>query len=200
METVTKFKYYGNHLALDFLNTLLRDQNEDVEMLQNFADILNWLVETKIISPSKRPELLNNWRDERENAQIAEKVRAFRKNLYSLVMDIVERRPLSQSVLDEINYILTHSTSHFQLINDKKGLKKERVHGFKSVMNFLVPFAETAVHLLTETNHRLIRKCENPECVIVFYDTSKNHTRRWCSMQVCGNRFKVAEFYKRHKK
>jgi len=38
--------------------------------------------------------------------------------------------------------------------------------------------------------HRL-RHCGNPECSMVFYDSAKNGTRRWCSMESCGNRHKV---------
>lgn len=36
-----------------------------------------------------------------------------------------------------------------------------------------------------------LRHCSNPECSMVFYDTAKNGTRRWCSMESCGNRHKV---------
>ena len=39
--------------------------------------------------------------------------------------------------------------------------------------------------------HRL-RKCGGEECSLVFYDTARNATRRWCSMAACGNRHKVA--------
>ena len=46
----------------------------------------------------------------------------------------------------------------------------------------------------------LVKKCENPVCVLFFYDTSKNHSRRWCSMSVCGNRMKVAAHYQRLRK
>ena len=200
MENESKFTFVGNHTVLDFINTLLKNQNGPVELLLNFPDILNWMTEAKVISPSKRTELLITWRDERENTQVVEKVRAFRKILHAMVTELIDDRAVSQNILDEINYTLAYSTSHFQIAHGKKGLTKERVHGFKSAMHFLVPFAEMAVNLLTETDHKLIRKCENPECVIVFYDTSKNHTRRWCRMQVCGNRFKAAKFYKRNRK
>ncbi|WP_304454378.1 CGNR zinc finger domain-containing protein [Nocardiopsis sp. YSL2] len=37
-----------------------------------------------------------------------------------------------------------------------------------------------------------IRGCANPACILVFFDTSKNGTRRWCSMAGCGNRAKAA--------
>ncbi|MFG1185559.1 CGNR zinc finger domain-containing protein [Xanthobacter aminoxidans] len=36
-----------------------------------------------------------------------------------------------------------------------------------------------------------LRRCANPECSLVFYDTARNGTRRWCSMAACGNRSKV---------
>lgn len=36
-----------------------------------------------------------------------------------------------------------------------------------------------------------LRHCDNPECSLVFYDTARNGTRRWCSMAACGNRHKV---------
>jgi CGNR zinc finger protein/putative stress-induced transcription regulator len=45
--------------------------------------------------------------------------------------------------------------------------------------------------------HRF-RMCANPECLTVFYDRSKNHSARWCSMQACGNRNKVRAFRERH--
>jgi predicted RNA-binding Zn ribbon-like protein len=39
-----------------------------------------------------------------------------------------------------------------------------------------------------------VRACDNPECRWLFLDTSKNHTRRWCDMKVCGNRMKARRF------
>ena len=59
--------------------------------------------------------------------------------------------------------------------------------------------AEAAAALLTEKDVSLIRRCENPACVLHFYDTSKNHRRRWCSMEICGNRMKAAAHYRRRK-
>jgi CGNR zinc finger/Putative stress-induced transcription regulator len=43
------------------------------------------------------------------------------------------------------------------------------------------------------------RMCANPECTGVFYDASKNHSRKWCSMQLCGNRSKVRSFRERER-
>jgi lactoylglutathione lyase len=46
----------------------------------------------------------------------------------------------------------------------------------------LLPVAESAADLLTVRDLSLLRKCENPACVLFFYDTTKNDARRWCSM------------------
>lgn len=54
--------------------------------------------------------------------------------------------------------------------------------------------AENLLELLDEAPDR-IRQCAHTECVLFFYDTSKNGTRRWHSMSTCGNRAKAARHY-----
>ncbi|MEU0564044.1 CGNR zinc finger domain-containing protein [Nonomuraea sp. NPDC005983] len=44
-----------------------------------------------------------------------------------------------------------------------------------------------------------VRRCANPECVLWYLDVSKNGSRRWCSMDVCGNRAKVGRFHQRQR-
>jgi predicted RNA-binding Zn ribbon-like protein len=43
------------------------------------------------------------------------------------------------------------------------------------------------------------KECSNPTCRSVFYDRSKNHSGRWCSMASCGNRAKVRAFRERER-
>jgi len=45
--------------------------------------------------------------------------------------------------------------------------------------------------------HRF-RMCADPTCHTAFYDRSKNHSAKWCSMSSCGNRNKVRMFRERH--
>ncbi|MEV7670453.1 CGNR zinc finger domain-containing protein [Streptomyces sp. NPDC088752] len=44
-----------------------------------------------------------------------------------------------------------------------------------------------------------IRACAHEACILHFFDTSRNGTRRWCSMAVCGNRAKASRHYARTK-
>jgi predicted RNA-binding Zn ribbon-like protein len=46
------------------------------------------------------------------------------------------------------------------------------------------------VRLITEGDFHRIRECGGHACGWLFYDRSKNNRRRWCEMEVCGNRAK----------
>lgn len=56
--------------------------------------------------------------------------------------------------------------------------------------------ADSYLRLLAADPER-IRRCANAECILHFFDTSKNGARRWCSMAGCGNRAKAARHYDR---
>ena len=58
--------------------------------------------------------------------------------------------------------------------------------------DLLLPIAEAMGDLLCNVDFASVRKCESPACTLWFRDVSKNHTRRWCSMAICGNRAKAA--------
>lgn len=62
----------------------------------------------------------------------------------------------------------------------------------------LGPVAEAVAQLLAEGDFTLVKQCEHPDCVLWFYDRTKAHKRRWCSMAVCGNRYKAAQFRKKN--
>jgi len=59
--------------------------------------------------------------------------------------------------------------------------------------------ARSANELLQSAELEKLRGCGDPECRWLFLDTSKNHTRRWCDMAVCGNRMKARRFKAQHK-
>jgi predicted RNA-binding Zn ribbon-like protein len=65
---------------------------------------------------------------------------------------------------------------------------------------WLMPLAESAAQLLAEEDFGLVRKCESSECTLYFYDRTKSHRRRWCSMATRGARHKVSNFRARHDK
>jgi predicted RNA-binding Zn ribbon-like protein len=63
--------------------------------------------------------------------------------------------------------------------------------------DLLAPLAHSAATLFANVDRSRVRKCD--QCVLHFHDTSKKGTRRWCSMQLCGNRLKVAAYAARRR-
>jgi predicted RNA-binding Zn ribbon-like protein len=64
--------------------------------------------------------------------------------------------------------------------------------------DLFAPLAHGAAKLISSVDHNRVRKCG--QCVLHFHDTSKKGTRRWCSMQLCGNRLKVAAYAARQRR
>jgi predicted RNA-binding Zn ribbon-like protein len=62
--------------------------------------------------------------------------------------------------------------------------------------------AQDALDLLSRADLKRVKQCSgaNQDCGWLFYDTSRNHTRRWCSMEGCGSRMKMRRLYARHRK
>ena len=78
---------------------------------------------------------------------------------------------------------------------DAVSLKK---HGPGGTDPWLLEVARDAADLFCDADLSLLKQCEADTCVRVFYDTTKNHTRRWC-VEKCGNRMKAASYYRRKK-
>jgi len=82
-------------------------------------------------------------------------------------------------------------------MNAEGKLTLSRISRSTSIGSLLGPVAEAVAQLLVEGNFDLVKQCEHPDCILWFYDRTKAHKRRWCSMALCGNRHKAAQFRKR---
>lgn len=56
-----------------------------------------------------------------------------------------------------------------------------------------------AADFLSRHDLSLVKSCGGTGCILLFYDETKSHSRRWCSMAGCGNRMKAALHYRRRK-
>lgn len=54
--------------------------------------------------------------------------------------------------------------------------------------------AQDAIAVLGGERRDHVKACENPDCGGLYVDTSRGRNRRWCSMNICGNRAKKAKF------
>jgi predicted RNA-binding Zn ribbon-like protein len=52
--------------------------------------------------------------------------------------------------------------------------------------------------LATTPEWQRLKACRDEHCRVAFYDKSRNRSRVWCSMEVCGNQEKARTFRAKH--
>ncbi|HEX5950828.1 MAG TPA: CGNR zinc finger domain-containing protein [Actinomycetota bacterium] len=71
-----------------------------------------------------------------------------------------------------------------------------RGHGVAAAFGRIVAIAFVASF---DGSFEHLKLCASEDCRAVFYDRSKNHSGRWCSMETCGNRAKVRAWRERRR-
>lgn len=173
--------------VLDMLNTRANVDGQPFEFWQSDADVERWLVRLGWAEEGAIPVF-------EPGALLAAAVQ-----LREVVRVLLEQRKAgNQGDPAALNGFLRKAVSHPQLAWPAPGeLRLERQRKLQTPEQFLSGIAEAAAGLLVDGDFNLIRTCEHPECVLWFYDRTKAHKRRWCSMALCGNRYKAAQFRKR---
>jgi predicted RNA-binding Zn ribbon-like protein len=80
--------------------------------------------------------------------------------------------------------------------SDGKSRLEPEVGGVVGAMGRIVGSVFTA---MAEPEWTRLKLCDSQTCRWVFYDQSRNHSSRWCSMAECGNRSKAKRFRERAK-
>lgn len=189
--TVAPPYFIADNLALDFINTAIGADPKRVECLNNDAQVLDWLRRAGLPAETARQPLPG------QRGALLRAALALRAIARELLLSRKARRSGDPSAL---NRVLARGKIYQELVW-KKAQEPERMqrHRVATPEDLLVPIAEAVAELLTDGEFTLVRECESPECTLWFYDRTKSHHRRWCSMAVCGNRMKVAAFRARHR-
>jgi predicted RNA-binding Zn ribbon-like protein len=192
-----RFFFIGNYLCLDFINTEMVMGGQPVDRLSGFGDLVAWLVQSQTLDGKQAEEFLGNWKSSREAESTFQDAVKLRASLREMAARLIEGKTVPQSTVAAINQWLAHETGYAELKRVRGGFEKRFQADFRKPAQLLCPVAESASDLLCYGDLSLVKKCENAACVLFFYDTTKNHSRRWCSMSACGNRMKVAAHYQR---
>ncbi|MBF6436003.1 CGNR zinc finger domain-containing protein [Nocardia cyriacigeorgica] len=162
--------HLGEPLALDLLNTRWMSGDGPQDLLTDIAGLEIWLAANGLAGRCDA------------DAAALEAVRAARAAIYDAVRD--GRR-------DALNDVLNHGRIRRSLA-DAGPVDTPEITDPAWLPGWLA--ADNLLSLLATAPGR-IRQCAHPDCVLFFYDTSKNGTRRWHSMATCGNRTKAARHY-----
>ncbi len=190
-EKKSNFFFIGNHPALDLANTLAATKEGPLDLLPDFSSLCRWMSEAKLMTAEEATSLAKKWTFDRGERFLTE-VKSYRAGIKELVAELGSKEKVPTSFIEETNRLMRSANAVLQIIPQRaKAYARSWPLDWGKPDSVLGLIAETGVQLVCDCDLSLVRKCENPHCVLTFYDTTKNHQRRWCIMEVCGNRHKA---------
>jgi predicted RNA-binding Zn ribbon-like protein len=194
-EWIDGFLFVGNHLALNFLNTKPHLEEGPREFLPDATAFVRWLTAAGLVMSARSQSVMRAWSETSEAARFIKALRRFRERLRAAVFKMESGELPAKSFLDDVNQLLGKYPRQSVLVREHGSLVRKYYFEPDEPEAFWALIAEAVASLLADTDHSRMRKC--PSCVVHFLDTSKKGSRRWCSMNICGNKFKVANYQKR---
>src|SRR2546423_4435994 len=172
---VWEFPFRSGRLCLDFVATLGSRGQLNLERLREPGDLERWLAQAGLGAPGSASRV-----------DLAAALR-LREAIYGLVLlDPGRRLPGAARVISEMA-----APAPLAPELDDAGRGSAWASG-GTVTQALSSIARDAFDLLSGPLIAQVRSCAGPDCTILFIDTSRPGTRRWCSMEACGNQAKSA--------
>jgi predicted RNA-binding Zn ribbon-like protein len=195
-----KFQIIAGELCLDFINTLdnrlIPERRQ--ELIQSYEDLLDWATQAGALSTAQRALLLREAEsDPKEAAAVRARAVELRECLYRIMTAVARSRRVSEDDLSVFNAYLGEALSHLELRRARKGFRLAWPENHSKLDSVLWRIARSASDRLSGDDLESVRECGDDTCRWLFVDRSKNHSRRWCDMKVCGNRIKARKFYRR---
>jgi predicted RNA-binding Zn ribbon-like protein len=195
--------FIADALALDFLNTIAKPADTEVEWLANGEDLLAWLQEVELVPTDVAATFrANALPGELDGA--AAQARALREWFRTFVRAQMGKHLGSAALgkLAPLNRLLAQDESFpaIAACSDRGRSRDTRLPAlelrtsrrWRSPVSLLSPVAQEMAEFVCTADFSMIRECEGPACTLLFLDTTHGHARRWCSMAACGNRAKQA--------
>lgn len=193
MITAETFDHIGGHPLIDFVNTKMMPEGRPLEQLTSNEAVVAWIIDVGMIetdsvkfSVADDPDLLH---------QALE----FRQKMRDMLAAIVAEQPVAAETIGVINARLVHWQGQPQLVNVEDTYMRHIDHELTQPKQLIAMLADEAAQFLADEDLQNVKQCHSATCIRYFLDTSKNHSRRWCSMEGCGNRNKARAHYVRKK-
>ncbi|HXY26162.1 MAG TPA: CGNR zinc finger domain-containing protein [Candidatus Acidoferrum sp.] len=186
-------KLLGGRLSIDFVNATPFNASLTWERLIHFLQAV------RIVTPDRAIQLLALTQTEAQAADaLLAKAQTLGSSMRKAFTALLRRQRIAMEWVAPINEILRITEGHDELIWAAGSWKIEFIAREGGLDWLLAAVARSAAEIIAEGSQARLRICANPQCGLFFYDTSRTHLRRWCSMATCGNRSKVAAFARRH--
>lgn len=186
--------------CLAFVNTLDdRGGEHPKELLEEYADLVAFAVQTETLEESEARQLTAlALRHPADAASVLSEAIALRELLFRIFSAVAAERQPESSDLEGLNAELRTALGNVELVKAPDAIEWDWLPG-ADLHRPLWPIVQSAADLLTSAEGGRLRECAAHDCEWLFFDESRNRSRRWCNMQTCGNRAKVDRFRARRR-
>jgi predicted RNA-binding Zn ribbon-like protein len=188
------FELSGGCTCLDFANTLDERRTEaPKERLVGYGDVVDWAVQAGGIG-SRDASVLKRFASDHApaGARALGASRAARDTLFSIFSALARGVPVPPTALGALNRLVADALRHRSVGSAEGAFSWQWAAAPPDGLRLPIWLAAlSGAELLTSPDRRRVRQCEGAGCAWLFVDRSRNGSRRWCDMSVCGNRAKA---------
>jgi predicted RNA-binding Zn ribbon-like protein len=195
------FDFLGGRVAIDFVNTVGgKRMVAPVERLNDYIDLLSWAEQIGVTTAARTKALRRVAREHPHKAETAfARAIELREALFRIFGAIATHERAASADLALFNRELADAFSHLRVAESSDGFAWSFCEE-DALVSVLWPVTRSAADVLMKDDPARVRMCEAPDgCGWLFYDETRNRTRRWCSMKDCGNRAKARRHYAKSK-
>lgn len=192
----------GERVCLDFVNTVeapLADQAE--EFLHSFPDLARWAWHVGLLTPDQADRLRHEAEDQPDAARATfDRALDLRAHLADIFTAIAQDAPAPGRSILALRAEYLNALSQAELAPAGQGYDWQWDPDHLALDRPLWYVTRSAVDVLTQDDLGRVKQCPGAnDCGWLFYDTSRNGSRRWCSMEGCGSRVKMRHHYARRR-
>jgi predicted RNA-binding Zn ribbon-like protein len=196
------YEFVGNNLALDFANTVNDHGSEHPgELVHSYADLARWGQEAGIVTNEENAALLAEAeRRPADAVRVLAEARRLREAVFGLFDSLSRGGQADPAALAILNGSLNQALPHLRVSSDEHGFGWAWNAHAHDLDQIVWPVARAAAELLVSAELERVRVCSDDTCGWLFIDTTRNRSRRWCTMESCGNRAKARRHYEQERR
>jgi len=188
-------------LCLDFVNTVdwRFSEKRKKETLHDFFDVISWVKQEGILEDETVQKIIITASKQLDKVNlIYKKTIELRELLHRIFSSIATTGQASTKNISLFNHLLADSLGKSCCVTPSgNGFVWAFSSAIDSIDLFLNPIIKSAADFLVSPNLKRLKQCADEQCGWLFIDKSRNNSRRWCSMNDCGNRAKAHRHYER---
>jgi predicted RNA-binding Zn ribbon-like protein len=203
MSETNPYMMVGERLCMDFINTVSWRESAEKrrDWFTSYAKLVEWCIHAEVLTGQQAKSLLIKSKEKPSEAgDVLKQAIEMREVMYQIFKDISKETSPHPRDLERFNEYVSRFYQSMQVILEKDHYTLKFKNTGKTLDTMLPPILQSAVDILVSKNDlERIKQCEGDPCGWLFFDTSRNRSRRWCSMADCGNRAKARRFYQKEK-